>query len=735
MPKTAFFLALLCATIMYAADKQPPVLTLDHDLGVYAPGEAIRLAIEASTPPAELWLKDFYGQEQRLERGSSDPDGRREIPAGLPAGYYTVELRPAGIPSAKSLGQVALAVIPPAELPVGPNPFGAMVFPHIAYPLADRERDARLMERIGLRWVRTGRITWQRTQASPTAELNWKESDQDLEIWARHRIEVIATPCSFVPPWFSAGRDEARLDARTKTLLTPAPEYLPLLQKYLRELADRYKGKIAYYEIGNEVDALNFWKGRLESCLNHDRAGAMKDFYDYYYLARDALRAGDPLAQVGPNITGHSVDGVHYHPWLKTMLDLGLGDRLEVMSLHYSAELDKFRAAFGEKHTQLPYILTEIGGIVRGVRDPGPWDPAQRGIIRGDWEQCTQQFSRHATAMCKFLFREQNTYGGEGRMAAGLVAFDFSLRPPYVAFATLVRTLVGAEFIRELNLIDRASAGWLKVYEFTRAGQTFNVVFLYDADRAQVELPLAEGSVASLGDVMGRTRELTAQAGKLTFGLDDLPVILTGKLQDTPSAPTYPGVRLVEEVKLPIVNGGFNAPSEPDRPIPGWGVMYDENRLQADRAPSGFTADVDNSLPGAGRGALRLAATGRTEWYGVIQDLDWARLPQPQADQYLVFKFAYRQKCDKVAGIGGGYSLSLRNAQGERLLFFGAGEAWIGGTFDWQNFTGESQVKALTPGASRLTLELYLGQSTGTVWFDDLDLQVQLWEKETARRP
>lgn len=51
----------------------------------------------------------------------------------------------------------------------------------------------------------------------------------------------------------------------------PKSELIAQMQNYYRELAARAGDGIAYYEVGNEVDASNFWMGRIAQCTIRKR--------------------------------------------------------------------------------------------------------------------------------------------------------------------------------------------------------------------------------------------------------------------------------------------------------------------------------------------------------------------------------------------------------------------------------------------------------------------------------
>jgi GH35 family endo-1,4-beta-xylanase len=339
-----------------------------NELAILAPDETVSFTLEASpgdTAGLTCKIVDWDGKAIPI------PEGKEAKKASLPPGslengyYELIVLRYGAEVSRKSF-----AVIPKPDANIDPskNQFGAMVIPHTAYPLADRETDAKFMERIGIRWVRTHRLNWIHVQKAPDKPFDWREADAEMEIYKRHKLDVVATcgwPC---PPWASSGNPHGVIGA-ARGNMTPEAKFQPQLERFYTELAKRYAGRVAYYEIGNEVDANNFWLGSYESWASGSKDAIMKDYCKYFLLCAKALKAGDPEAKVAPNTTG-AAEGHSYKPWLETMCKEGIGEEMNSFSTHYMADLPAIRktlAKYGKGDIDI--ILTEIGGFVRSERE------------------------------------------------------------------------------------------------------------------------------------------------------------------------------------------------------------------------------------------------------------------------------------------------------------------------------------------------------------------------------
>ncbi len=730
-------LTLVAASTAYAGQAEGS-FTLDNPYAVYAPGEApsVSVSVPCSTVGEcgiTVCVIDFHGTEVSSSSKSLDCDGKAlqadvKLAPLSRIGYFQARCSvsdPAG--RIFDAGVVPFAVIPVIDVSGygGSNPFGAMVFPHLSYPPQEKEKDAFLMSRIGMAWVRTHRFNWLRAQQSPDAAYDWREPDFEAALYAKHGLNIIATIGWPVPVWASEAQGKQGLDAGC---FMPKAEFLPLCAKFHTALAERYKGKIACYEIGNEVDAF-FWRGKLDSFLTHDSKGIIKDFVDYYCLISDALHAADPQARTAPNMTGDVPDGHSYKPWLRTALELGLGPKMSDFSTHYTGDVaaaEKLFTEFGQP--EKPVLVTEIGGIVRGASNVDPCGDDMKSLIFNDYHQNIEQLAtRKVSAMCKFLFREQTTYGGEGGMVAGLLENNFTIRPSYVAYATLIRTLLGASFIEELNLVRDASVGWLEGYRFKKKEEDLAVLFLHGSTPAMITLQTKASSLR-LVDVMGGEREIAVSDGKAVFQMDGrLPLFVLGPVEGAAGPIEKPRDTLVRTIDLAPLNAGFEADGAAPDKMPGWSRMIDEVAAKKIDAP--FTVTLDAAVAFEGKRSVRFSAATQTDWWGVCQVFPLSKIPAIEPGQYLVFKVSMRVKGENVKGMGLGYTIAFRKKDMVRIHFAGSDYFGYGGTFEWRELACSSKIEQIRPETELVSLDILLGKSTGTVWIDDVHFSVEVWRK------
>lgn len=701
----------------------------DRESAVYAPDETVRFRLyEFPDEAVKIDFRALNLEREPLLAGSAEPGGSIRLEK-LPLGYYEFDFTVRDASGrALTTGRWPFAVIPRInrdKVQWEKNQFGAMVMPHTAYPMADRRRDAEMMNRVGMRFVRGQRLNWVQVQPDEKRAPDWKTADEEVAIYRENGLEIVANTAWPLPRWASAGFGRSK---RAVDKMYPADDRLDDIRAFYSELGRRYRGKVAYWEVGNEVDAALFWLGRPEHIESGDKDAIIKDFCDYFVLIAQALKAGDPAAQVGPNTTGRAPDGHTYRDWLRKFLaDPAAKREMNFFSTHYRADFDGIRQVFREKGVpaETDVIVTEIGGMGSKVdRTRTEWEQL-KGNIRVTYIQCAAGLTAGAKALCKFLLREiPNVHLNE---ICGMLEKDFRLRPEFVAYATMIRMIGFADPAGERNVVRRADRGWLNCWTFKEADRQINLLVLNDAGQAEVVLDTPDSELL-LTDPMGRERTVKSVGGKVKFRLErETPLFVTGRITPEPGPVKYPEPEVVATVNL-SVNSGFEEAAEPNR-IPGWKVITDELGGKSG-SQGGFKVEPDATVKFAGDRSLRMSAAEKTKWYGVMLDIPAEKLPKIGFGQYLELTVRYRIKTDRVQGTGTAVTFSLREKSGRRISWKDSAFEW--GTFGWEERTRTFTVDRMGPELGSISVEFYLGQATGTVWLDEVEVTGKLWQKSGA---
>ena len=122
------------------------------------------------------------------------------------------------------------------------------------------------------------------------------------------------------PRWVSEKPDDADFWAY-------APRDLQSWRNYVRFIAERYKGRVTYWEIGNEIDWV-FWRS------------SPKQFAEYLKAAYETLKTVDPCNQV--IMSGLAFDGTYvyrYRPGaeenaLQKLYDAGIKNYSDILAIH-----------------------------------------------------------------------------------------------------------------------------------------------------------------------------------------------------------------------------------------------------------------------------------------------------------------------------------------------------------------------------------------------------------------
>lgn len=202
--------------------------------------------------------------------------------------YYTYLPVMTGVPAYTIPPEV---LVPPAPPVFRPSPFAVQTQPGYLISEPFRTRGAEL----GVRWIRLDGVLWHEIQPEPDGPYRWsvlagleRGIDAALELGLTPVVIIRGAPlwAAVAPALCAAVRDE-RL-----------PEYAA----FLEALARRYRGRVNYWEVGNEPDV----DPRLVAA--DSPFGCMGDIDDPYYggerygrmlqAAAPALRRGNPEARV-----------------------------------------------------------------------------------------------------------------------------------------------------------------------------------------------------------------------------------------------------------------------------------------------------------------------------------------------------------------------------------------------------------------------------------------------------
>ncbi|HBG28633.1 MAG: hypothetical protein A2Y10_00055 [Planctomycetes bacterium GWF2_41_51] len=292
------------------------------------------------------------------------------------------------------------------------------------------------MSEAGIQWFRVN-ITWK------DSEIAKNTYDPNL----LHRMDQVIdySISKGVQPYIQLGSTPAwaSVEPNLGSYNTWAPEDLSDWKDHVNYIANRYKGKIKYWEIRNEFNG-TFWMSSLE------------DYVQFLKAAHDELKTVDPNNKV--ILGGLSKDGVFLYSFgdglkenglEKAYLIDGFKDSFDIFSIHpYCSRfetlleevLDLCNTAFRtmDKYNdgKKPVWITEQMLSSRG--DPNLLDDQAEGL-----EKIFTKLIKHPR-IDKIFFYNLYVYGqtpGSSSENSGIINNDFTTRPAYETYKNLAKSL------------------------------------------------------------------------------------------------------------------------------------------------------------------------------------------------------------------------------------------------------------------------------------------------------
>ncbi len=323
----------------------------------------------------------------------------------------------------------------------------------------------------------------------------------------------ILLPLGLTPRWASARPTE-------KSSYSPGnaaePRDIEDWKRYVRTVAERYKGRIRDYEMWNEVNYPTFYSGSVETMVT---------------LTREAyriLKEVDPDNRlVSPSVVGAGRDAL----WLDEFLQKGGGRYIDVVGYH-------FYVPKGAPETMIP-LVKQVQGIMtkHGIGERPLWNTETGWLIRNDEQQfepgsvdptwkILDQYEAAAYLARALIIswaagvRRFYWYSWDAGTMGLIEPKSKNAKAPARAFGTAVRWLEGSR----MNDCARQDRIWVCTMT-GREGATAHIVWT-DAESA-VSFKIPGGwRVAEVESLDGTKRRLEP-GGSDTIPLSPMPIRLT----------------------------------------------------------------------------------------------------------------------------------------------------------------------------------------------------------------
>jgi len=370
----------------------------------------------------------------------------------MPCGYYTLK---------SNAFESAFAVI---EKPERINPDGAYAILTAQTPLGNWRPERILMPKDSFKiiseLVRLGGFPIVRDHPSwdshqPRKDLlQWGDFDINANLLHERGIQTLYMFES-APPW-------------TKNKDKSLPDDLFALYEFARRCAADHKDTVTALEFWNEPDL----RGRKSDINAWDFAAAQKVTYC-------GLKKGNPNIKV-------LMGGLSIHPLLRfddILFDNGCGDYMDVFNFHiYTplikyptmiADFRKFLNRYGIEN--MPIWITENGTNAEGnsqidsyLKDKKEHSPGQ-DMIQAEFMPKAQILLQSLGIQRVFSFMLIPYNERNGSKTWGMIRWNWTIKPAYVALANLNQRLAWAEYLGTYDL-GKGSRGFL--YRNTDGTQT-----------------------------------------------------------------------------------------------------------------------------------------------------------------------------------------------------------------------------------------------------------------------
>ncbi len=495
-------------------------------------GEALRFTLNPGFPHPEQWiLRDWRGTE--LRRGQWPADGL--LLEALPNGYYLLAVESAG---ASYRNSRSFAVVPDARTRKhNPDSFFALdsaqswlAAPdsrNVLHPGEGFETVSELARRAGTLIVRE-RLRWEDCEPAP-GKVQWGRYMRNAELLAERGVQISGMYHD-APRW--AKKESAHY-----------PDDLVATYRFAKTAAEAFRGKMTVWEFWNEPD-----HGSVPE--------PPWDFASAYKAACLGFKAGAP----GIPVMNGGFAITMPHPHMDIVLN-NAADYIDIFNVHTYMPLRDFPAAAAElrkllaRHnmTGCPVWFTENGSEMEGA---ARLDSELAGVKAHSPEQemilaeflPKSMISLQSLGIDRDFFFVLPPYNERrGAKDWGLLRRDYSVKPGYVAFATLTDQLGAAEFQGTMPL-GEGVRGYL--YRLPDGTQTLVYWSLspLDTERNQADprpgdrferkfsLPIANGRYRKI-DIFGTPAEVRAENRSLALTADRLPAFLTGLSGLKPKTP------------------------------------------------------------------------------------------------------------------------------------------------------------------------------------------------------
>ncbi len=456
-----------------------PTAQPQHPGNVFLLGEDVNIKL----PEKAVSFRFLDDHRAVIKQDSIDEKTSNLKISELGIGWYRIEfLNAAG----KVVDWTTAAVLAPMAEPVpqdSPICVDSATSWFAANQPARQENFAHLAALAGVNWIRD-RMSWGGFQPEPDKLPNETTYDTAATFQAQYGLKVLQV-FHDTPGWAADGQ----LDGENRSRRFPRD--LRDLYKFCKTMAQRYKGRVLAWEPWNEANITMFGGHTIDEMCSHQKAA---------YLG---YKAGNPDLTVCWNVYA----GAGTPLQTKGVLENQTWPYFETYNIHSYQKPDDYLKQFAparEAACGRPIWITECG--VRAVAKTGrPWSELSQEdeIKQAEFIARSYASSLFAGVNRHFFFILGNYH--EREVQFGLLRYDQTPRPAFVALAALGRLLAGAKCLG--RWIPKENPA-VRVYAFNSRpdGRQRDVLVIWSEKSTSCSLPKSL-SIEAAYDYLGRPLE------------------------------------------------------------------------------------------------------------------------------------------------------------------------------------------------------------------------------------
>ena len=512
------------------AATRPGPMPLGH---VFLSTEELAIPIASAGGEVAWRITDFF-QKQVAEGTAPVHDGQGTIRPPKRNGYFLLHAR--ALKAGRQLGDVYVpfAVIPPHTVADrDASPFGVMTHFAQGYDVDIFP----LIVRAGIVSIRDEHY-WARVEKAPGVYGFDEQSDRYMAAAKAHGIDPLIAMTFGNRLYDQKDANGQWVEGAPHNFLAPwTPAGCEAYARYGKAILAHYGRQIKWLEIWNEYNG-SFCKGPAAKDRPRSYTQMLKHAYEAVKAERPEVKVVGTASVMIP--VGY-LEGIFKHGGLKYMDAVVLHpyrDRPEGVEDEIG-EVEEMIRRYNDGKDK-PIWITETGRWDHAEFD---WE-AGRGMFekgRGEIARYLPRMfalllTRNVEKIYWYLLRDHREFRTMGLLRKPDDPLGrYAVTPTYPAYATLIRQLEGAEFVRREALRPYTRA---YVLNFRRGDETVRVCWATVPSTISIttDAPLA------VVDIMGAERTVRPEDGKVLLPLDENVVYLKGNVRNVAEVVTGPPI-------------------------------------------------------------------------------------------------------------------------------------------------------------------------------------------------